>query len=377
MWYCFIIFVLACALTFFFAPVTKMLANKYGAIDLPDGVRKKHKSDTPRLGGIAIIFSFSILAFFSSLVVSGEVNYSIVIICLCAALVCVIGAIDDMINLPAWIKVVFELVVATIATLWAGAIEYVFVFDNVIKLGGWGIVVTIIWYFVVMNAINLIDGLDGLAATVVIIMSASILVIAVIQGNIQTAIITASLIGALVGFLPYNLGKNNIFMGDSGSLSIGFVLAAVSVLDLFKSVVLISALTPAIVFALPVFDMISVFAQRTVNGQNPFKGDRRHIHYKLVDLGFTSVGAVVAIVIFTLVFAVAAVVSLYDKVIALIITIVMFIAILLLKHAKDWFGISVNGSKSKETTQSTTAKTTTPKTTKKIDNSSTIDEDYE
>lgn len=345
MWYCLIVVLLAGALSFLFTPVSKLLANKYGAIDHPDGYRKMHKQDTPRLGGLAIIFSFSILAFFASFAITKEVNHNFIIICLCSLLVCVVGAIDDIITLPAWIKVIFELIIATIATLWGGAIENIFIFDTVIKLGGWGIVITIMWYFVVMNSINLIDGLDGLATLVTIIISVAILVIAILQNSTETIIFSSALIGALMGFFPHNIYKHNIFMGDSGSLSIGFILASISVLEMFKSFVFISAITPAIVFALPLFDMISVFAQRTVNGQNPFKADRRHIHHKLMDLGFSSAGTVLTIVIVTFGFAAAAVISLYNKLISVIITVVLFIVLLLLKHAKDWFGITINNNK--------------------------------
>lgn len=340
MWYIFVLMVCTFIVSFLFSPVTKVIANKCGAIDLPDGIRKKHTEPTPRLGGMAIVISFVLVCMVGVLISQGKISNNVLIICMCTMLICLFGIIDDIYSLPAWVKFIGEIIIATIATIWGGAIEYIYVFDSFISLGVFSIPLTILWYVLLTNAINLLDGLDGLACSITSIISLAIFVVSILKGNIEAALITATLLGASIGFLPFNLSKNKIFMGDCGALSYGFILAGVSTLEMFKSATVISALTPAIIFALPLFDLLSVFVTRTVDGKNPFKGDRRHIQFKLVDLGISNTATVIIIMIATTIYCASAVVSLYSKIVSIVVTIVLSLILVLLKHGKDWFGIT-------------------------------------
>ena len=161
-----------------------------------------------------------------------------------------------------------------------------------VLLGWLAIPITILWIVGITNSVNLIDGLDGLAVGVSTISCITILVVALRVAEPNVAIIVAALAGACIGFMPYNLNPAKIFMGDTGSLLLGYVLSTVSVLGLFKFYTVVTFVVPVLALAVPLSDTLFAFVRRIVHGQSPFQADRGHFHHKLMDLGLNQKQAV-------------------------------------------------------------------------------------
>ena len=168
--------------------------------------------------------------------------------------------------------------------------------------------ISVLWIVAITNAVNLIDGLDGLACGVSTISSMTMLVIALTVAEAQVAILMAALAGACIGFLPYNLNPAKIFMGDTGSTFLGFVLACISVQGLFKMYTLISFVVPFLIFGLPIFDTCFAFIRRIAHGQSPMHADRSHVHHRLIDMGFSQKQAVAVLYVITAILGLSAVV---------------------------------------------------------------------
>ena len=161
-----------------------------------------------------------------------------------------------------------------------------------LNLGWWSYPITIIWIVAITNAVNLIDGLDGLAVGVSAISTASITVIALMVSETNVAIVLAALFGACLGFIPYNMNPAKIFMGDTGATFLGYILATLSVTGLFKMYAIISFAVPFLILGVPIFDICFAFLRRIAKGQNPMKADRGHVHHRLIDMGFSQKQAV-------------------------------------------------------------------------------------
>ena len=161
-----------------------------------------------------------------------------------------------------------------------------------LNLGWWSYPITIIWIVAITNAVNLIDGLDGLAVGVSAISTASITVIALMVAETNVAVVLAALFGACLGFIPYNMNPAKIFMGDTGATFLGYILATLSVTGLFKMYAIISFDEPFLILGVPIFDICFAFLRRIAKGQNPMKADRGHVHHRLIDMGFSQKQAV-------------------------------------------------------------------------------------
>lgn len=279
--------VCAALLAYTVTPPVRVLAYKIGAIDVPTDSRRMHQKPIPRLGGLTIFISFII----TSLVfcTPSPTLYSIWI---GGLLLCVLGTLDDIFRLHWLIKLVVQFLAAGIA-VWNGVIiDHISLGGTFIFFGVWSIPLTLFWIVALTNAINFIDGLDGLACGVSAICSCSILCVTLISGEFASALITGILVGACVGFLPFNRNPARIFMGDTGALFLGYVLAVQSVDGVFKLHTLLSFAIPLSIFALPILDMLFAILRRVLHGKSPFSADRGHLHHRLVDLGFTQKEAV-------------------------------------------------------------------------------------
>ncbi len=282
-------------------PVCRDLFLRLGILDLPDGVRKLHQLAVPRVGGIAIgasyLGAFALLLLLplqgSSLV---RANLSLVWRLLPALLiVSVTGLTDDLMGLrPVW--KLFGQLLAIVCLLWAGVrIEAI----GGHELGGFlSIAVTVLWLLACTNAFNLLDGLDGLAAGVGLFATITILLVALMQGNMELAIATAPLAGALIGFLRYNFNPASIFLGDCGSLSIGFLLGCYAIVWSHKSATLLGMSAPMIVLAVPIVDTTLSIARRFLRRKPIFGADLGHIHHRLVAHGLTPRRAVLLLYCF-------------------------------------------------------------------------------
>ncbi|MEG0764505.1 MAG: MraY family glycosyltransferase, partial [Pseudoflavonifractor sp.] len=168
--------------------------------------------------------------------------------------------------------------------------------------------VTVIWIVAITNAVNLIDGLDGLACGVSTISSMTLLVIALVVSDGPVALLMAALAGGCIGFLPYNLNPAKIFMGDTGSTFLGFILAVVSIQGLFKFYAIISFAVPFLMLGLPIFDTCFAFIRRIAHGQSPMHADRSHVHHRLIDMGLSQKQAVAVLYIISAILGLSAVV---------------------------------------------------------------------
>ena len=166
---------------------------------------------------------------------------------------------------------------------------------------------TVFWIVLMTNAVNFIDGLDGLAVGVSGISTGTMLVIALLLGEESVAVILAALLGACIGFIPYNFNPAQIFMGDTGSTFLGFVLASISVQGLFKMYAVISFMVPFLILGVPFFDVSFAVIRRLAKGQNPMTADRGHIHHRLIDMGLSQKQSVAIVYMLTGVLGLAAV----------------------------------------------------------------------
>ena len=286
-------FAVAAVLSYFFTPPVKNFAHKVGAIDVPKDARRMHKKPIPRLGGLAIYGGF-----LCSILIFGQLDETMLCVLLGAAIIVALGIFDDVLALGAKLKFVVQIVAADIPVC-IGDLQ-IGLFTNLnplsdtpfVHLGILAVPATIIWIVGITNAVNLIDGLDGLAVGVSSIAAITMLAVALLTGNMPIAITMAALAGACIGFMPYNLNPAKIFMGDTGSTFLGYMLATVSIMGLFKFYAVISFAVPFLILGLPIFDTANAIIRRVAAGRSPMSPDRGHVHHKLIDMGFNQKQAV-------------------------------------------------------------------------------------
>lgn len=289
-------------------PVIRSLAFRVGAVDVPRDARRMHNHPIPRMGGLAIFFGFIL-----SVLVFQPLTAELRGMLLGAVVIVILGILDDIFALPALPKFFVQIGAALIAVLHGNRIDFlsnpnVFSKNPFWELGWLAIPITVFWIVGITNAVNLIDGLDGLACGVSTISSMTMLVIALSVAEPDVAVLMAALSGACIGFLPYNLNPAKIFMGDTGSTFLGFVLAVVSIQGLFKYATIISFAVPFLMLGLPIFDTCFAILRRVSHGQSPMKPDRGHIHHRLIDMGFTQKQAVAVLYIISAILGLSAVV---------------------------------------------------------------------
>ena len=280
------------AISFFMTPPVKKFAEKVGAIDVPGDGRRIHDHPIPRMGGLAIFLGFvlSILAFV-------DVTTPILGMLIGAVIIAVMGAVDDIINLNAWVKFGIQILAALVAIrsgIVFAVISNPIIFSDTafVPIGYLTVPLTVLWIVGCTNAVNLIDGLDGLAVGVSAISSLTMLVVALFVAEPNVALILAALTGACVGFIPYNLNPAKIFMGDVGSQLLGFILATVSIMGMFKFHAIITFLVPVLAMSVPLADTVFAFFRRIVHGQSPFHADKGHFHHRLLAMGLNQKQAV-------------------------------------------------------------------------------------
>lgn len=275
---------ISCAIT----PLVKRLAKKVGAMDIPKDQRRMHHKPIPRMGGLSIF-----LAFLISFLIFGEMDRGLRGILLGATVIVILGIADDIKTLRALPKFGIQILAAVLVVIHGCRIE---------QFLGWELpvwfscIATVIWIVMITNAVNFIDGLDGLAAGVSAISAGTMLIVALMlvpeHNATLSALVLAAILGGCIGFIPYNFNPASIFMGDTGSTFLGFMLASVSVFGLFKTYAVISFAVPFLVLGLPIFDICFAVIRRLAKGQSPMHADRGHVHHRLIDMGFSQKQAV-------------------------------------------------------------------------------------
>lgn len=302
-----IAFMIAFMTSFMATPHTINLAKKLGAVDTPKDQRRINKITMPRLGGLAVILGFIVSITYLIIVMSIEkninimedsMNYKLAGFILGGIVIGIVCFIDDVKGIKALYKLIAQTVAAIIAISFGVRIDYIdlpFInisSSNVLFYN----VITVFWIVGITNAMNLIDGLDGLSTGISIISCMSLLIIFALNGSpvISIVLITA-LCGSLVGFLPYNFNPAKTFIGDTGSNFLGYCLAIISILGIAKTYTAIVIVAPLIVLALPLFDTVFAIIRRIAKGKSLkaiIEPDANHLHHKMLQKGFTQKQAV-------------------------------------------------------------------------------------
>ena len=298
----------ALAVSFIMCPLVKSFAYRIGAIDVPKDDRRMHKKPVPRLGGLAIFLGFMV-----SILLFVRIDHQTQGILLGAAIIVVLGVVDDMTPLRARFKFLVQIIAALVAVYHGVVIQALsnpnlFSDEAYWSLGWLKVPVTVLWIVGVTNAVNLIDGLDGLASGVSTISALTMLVIAVAVSEGQVAIVMAALAGACLGFMPYNRNPAKMFMGDTGSTFLGYILATYSIQGLFKYYAVISFAVPFLVLGLPIFDTAFAIIRRVARGQSPMMPDRGHVHHRMMDMGLNQKQTVAALYVVSSILGLSAVV---------------------------------------------------------------------
>lgn len=304
-------FCVALIVAFFSTPIVRRIAFSSGAIDIPKDNRRMHKKPMALMGGLAIIVGFSLAILYSfaskdlKKFLESLVQPKILGLIFGVLIIVILGIIDDIKPLKARVKFPVQLLAAVIVVATGTRITSITKpFQGVAASGMTYILgetlaflISVLWIVGVTNAINLIDGLDGLAAGVSGIAALSLFIVAVIRGQDGIALVSVSLVGAIFGFLPYNFNPAKIFMGDTGAMFLGFILATLSIEGTLKSVTVLALAIPILVLGLPIFDTLFAILRRVANGKPIGQADRGHLHHRLLDMGLSHRMAVIILYI--------------------------------------------------------------------------------
>jgi len=292
-----IAFAIAVSVSYIATPLMIRLAKLVGAIDVPKDNRRVHKVPIPRLGGLAIF-----LGFMAGVLYLADIDSRMFGVIIGAAIIVTLGFFDDIKPLSAKFKLLVQIIAAIIVIQSGVRIEYVrnplyFIFTDspYIIFGNWSYLLTLVWIVGVTNAINLVDGLDGLAAGISIISASTLFMAALSTGRPFEALLAAILAASTLGFLPYNFNPAKIFMGDTGALFLGYMLSVISVMGVLKGAAALSILVPIFAIGLPIFDTLFAMARRALSGKSMMEADKGHLHHKLLDAGMSQKQAVLTL----------------------------------------------------------------------------------
>lgn len=298
-----IAFLISVTTSFIVTPIIILLSKKINAVDLPDQVRKFHDGVKPTLGGIALF-----LGALAGLLYLQPAHPQMLSIIIGAIIIIVVGIIDDLYDMKPMYKLAGQ-VAAALVVIQSGIIidKMTIPFIGTVSLGSIGIILSILWIVAVANVMNIIDGLDGLAAGVASIALLSILVIGFMDHRMLVVYLAIVIIGSNIGFLPFNFYPSKIIMGDTGSMFLGYSIAVISILGLFKNVAFFSFLVPLIVIAVPIIDTVLAIIRRKLNNESITTADRKHIHYELMNVGYSHRTSVLILYGFSVYFGILAI----------------------------------------------------------------------
>jgi len=300
------VFIISLILSLLTTPLAIKIGLKFKIIDVPDK-RKVHKGIMPRSGGISVFLTFFISYIFLELMFDPFTNPVFVHFLVCCAMIFGLGLMDDKFNLPAKTKFVIQTLIAIYFSINVYSVQVIHLpfLDNPLDLGFLSIPFTVLWIVGITNAFNLIDGLDGLASGVAGISSLTFFIVSLLLGNSLVAFLSLILSGALFGFLFFNSHPAKVFLGDSGSLFIGFFMASISILEL-KQIAVVSFITPILIFFIPISDTLYAIIRRKIKKEPIFQPDKFHLHHRLLSLGFSHRTTVWIIYLFCIFFSIGA-----------------------------------------------------------------------
>jgi UDP-GlcNAc:undecaprenyl-phosphate/decaprenyl-phosphate GlcNAc-1-phosphate transferase len=313
---------LAVATSYFFSSVAKVVARRTGLLDPPDGRRKAQPVPMPLLGGVAVFLSLLITVLVARFGYSWEwlasdrdpsrdPNHFVDMLLISGGLFCLVGFWDDAKGLRPRTKLLLQIIAALPFVIWGRSVETVHLLDVQFKLGLLGYAFTAFWLIACSNAINLVDGLDGLAGTVGLIACLGIATLSNIQGTFSSLALGLVFAGSLFGFLLHNWPPASIYLGDAGSLTIGFVIGALAIESSMKTATGFALAIPLVLVSVPAFDTFMAILRRKLNGKGIGEADRGHIHHCLQDRGLSRAKSLLVISALCVVMTVVSVVSAY------------------------------------------------------------------
>ncbi len=280
---------IALAASLVLTAVVRRLARGWGIVDRPDGRRKLHGGPVPLCGGVAVYGATALgllVARFCS-AISPEFSELSTAWMIAAGFVCFVGGIDDRFDLPSRLKLALQVVAVLPIVVCGYYVDRVVAFGVPIELGWLGIPITVLWLLGCINALNLIDGMDGLASIVGLSTAVMLGVIAANEGHEHVAAMAIVLAASLLGFLMYNLPPASVFLGDSGSMVIGLSVGLLGIQGSMKTSATLAITAPVVVMTLPMFDIVAALVRRRLTGRRFDSPDRLHIHHRLLDRGWT------------------------------------------------------------------------------------------
>lgn len=303
-------------------PFIKKVANHIGAIDIPNE-RKVHKVSIPRLGGLGIY-----LGFIAGYTIFGEMSDKMNAILIGSIIIIITGIVDDIKPVPAKIKLLFQIIAASIVAIYGEILlKDLSAFGLYIHFGSLSYIITILFIVAIINCINLIDGLDGLAAGLSSIYFITIGIVIVVwkQSFGLDAILTFIMLGSTLGFLCHNFNPAKIFMGDTGSMFLGYMIAVIALLG-FKNVTLTTLLVPIALLAIPIIDTFFAILRRIINHKPITMPDKAHLHHQLLNVGLSHRNVVLVIYLIQIIFSVAMLIyMIYDRTVGVVIYAILFI----------------------------------------------------
>jgi UDP-GlcNAc:undecaprenyl-phosphate GlcNAc-1-phosphate transferase len=284
-------------------PAVRLLARRCGWLDAPDGVRKRHEAPLPRVGGLAVYAAFALGVAAASAWLPADALHgagmgrAMAHLLLAATPVMLVGLLDDVRGVGPLAKIAVQAVSGVYLFLFGYRVALVTdpFSGRSLELGWLALPVTVLWFVAMSNAFNLIDGLDGLAAGVGLFATGTFLVSAVVNERWSMVVVLCALAGALLGFLRYNFSPASVFLGDSGALFVGFVVAGLAIRSSMKATAAIALAAPLCALALPILDVMLAVTRRLAAGQHVFRPDEEHIHHRLVRRGLSPRKAVVSL----------------------------------------------------------------------------------
>ncbi len=270
-------------LTYTLVPLVIKLAFRVGAVDNPSQ-RKVHTQPMPRLGGLAIYIGFT-----GIVLLTQPLTQQIIGLLIGGTIITILGIFDDIKDISPRLKLAGQILAACVLVVYNIDVDFIThpLGEGILPLGYLSIPVTIFWIVGITNAVNLIDGLDGLAAGISVIAAITLAIVGFSEGQILMVTLALMLAASTLGFLRYNFHPARIFMGDSGSMFLGFNLGALAIMGLVKSVTIISIFVPVLILGIPIFDTLFAIIRRIINDKPIFKADKEHLHHCLLNKGFT------------------------------------------------------------------------------------------
>lgn len=330
---------LSAYLTILLVPLVISFCRKRGILDQPDS-RKIHTYPVPRLGGIALVVSFTLAVWLGFIANPGlwiENWVGVTGILAGGIVIFILGLFDDLKNLSPIVKLLWQIVAAMIPIMCGVRIEILNIpYYQVVSLGLWGIPASVLWVTAITNTFNLLDGLDGMAAGIGAISGLTFVVLGVVLNLPLASLLAAGVAGIAIGFLRFNFYPARIFMGDSGSLFIGYMLGVVS-LYWPKSYASLVMFVPLLALGLPIIEVVTTTIRRLATGKKVYVADKRHLFHLLLDLGLSHAGVVWLFYFISLQFSIMAIGFVFGKIniiLVLEIVFIIFIAIFLTRKIK-------------------------------------------